>query len=103
MKKYGFYIFAYGKPCFMESNANIRTKALALDFINKIQNKLNRFTLVDEKVIAYVQKQMQHATMELRTIENGNFKGLQYIAIDGENFSSGCDACENPFEKCVIV
>lgn len=98
MKK-GFYIHAYGKDCFLESNAKNRTNAIALDFINKIQNKINRFSNIDENTIDYVKKAMRPAIMQIKTLSNG----LQYIDISGENFSFGCDPCENPFDICVIV
>lgn len=101
--KTGFYIRAYGKDCFMESNVKNRTKAVALDFLNKIQNHMNRFTNIDDATIEYVRRSMQHATMEVKTIQNGNFAGLKSIDICGDGFSFGCDPCENPFEKCVIV
>lgn len=103
MMKKGFYIRAYGKDCFIESTAKNRTNALALEFVNKIQNKLNRFSNIDNATIEHVRKNMQPATMEVKTIKNGAFAGLQYININGDSFSFGCDPCENPFNVCVIV
>lgn len=100
--KKGYYLHAYGRDCFMESNAQRRTKALALEFLNKIQAHLNRTFAIDEKALEYTRNAMQPATMEVKTIQAGAYKGLQYIDICGENFSFGCDPCENPFEKCLI-
>lgn len=98
--KYGFYCRMYGKDCFMETEKKNRTDSLALDFINKVQNKLNDFSNVDEHAINIVKNNMKTATMEVKTLKNG----LSYIDISGENFGGyGCDPCENPFEVCVIV
>lgn len=98
--KYGFYCRMYGKDCFMETEKKNRTDNLALDFINKVQNKLNDFSNVDEHAINIVKNNMRTATMEVKTLKNG----LSYIDISGENFGGyGCDPCENPFEVCVIV
>jgi hypothetical protein len=93
----------YGKDCFFETNQTKRTKALALAFINKVQNKMNKFNHVGDNEIEYVQKAMRAATFKMRTIENGEFAGLSYYDIEGENFSWGCDSCENPLDGCVIV
>ena len=97
--KTGFYLRAYGCDCFMESDAKNRTKAIALEFLNKIQNHRNRFTNIDDNTIEYVKTRMLHATMEVKALKNG----LRYITIDGEDFSFGCDPCVNPFEECIIV
>lgn len=98
--KYGFYCRMYGKDCFIETNQKNRTERLALDFINKVQNKLNDFSNVDEHTINLVKNNMRAAAMEVKTLKNG----LSYIDIHGENFGGyGCDPCENPFEVCVIV
>lgn len=99
----GFYMNVYGMDCFMESESKNRTKALALDFVNKIQNKLNRFTNVSDADIEYIRKGMQPATMEVKTIKNGEYAGLRYISIDGDGFSFGTDAYDDPFEYAVIV
>ena len=103
MKKHGFFCRMYGKDCFFETNQTRRTKNLAMDFINKVQNKVNRFNHVGENEIAYVQKAMRSATFEIKVINNGEFAGLSYYNIEGEDFSWGCDACENPMEGCVLV
>ena len=98
--KHGFYCRMYGKDCFMETEKKNRTDSLALDFINKVQNKLNDFSNVDEHAINVVKNNMRTATMEVKTLKNG----LSYIDINGENFGGyGCEPCENPFEVCVIV
>lgn len=103
MKLYGFYCRMYGKDCFFETNQTRRTKNLATDFINKVQNKMNKFYNIGENDVEYVQKAMRIATFELKTIQSGNFAGMKYYTIDGEDFSYGCDACENPMEECVLV
>ena len=98
--KYGFYCRMYGKDCFIETEQKNKTDKLALDFINKVQNKLNRFTNVSEQDIKYIKYGMSKAKMEVKTLKNG----LSYIDISGEDFCGyGCDPCENPFEVCVIV
>lgn len=104
MKKQGFYCRMYGRDCFIETTQTRRTDRLAEDFIISVQFKLgwtNRFA--NDADVAYIKNAMRPAIMELKTIENGQFKGLQYITFDGGNFSYGCDACKNPFEVCVIV
>lgn len=103
MKKYGFYCRMYGKDCFIETTQTKRTQRLALDFINKVQNKLNVFYNIGEDDIAYVQRAMRNATFELKTIESGNFKGLSYYEINGDEFSYGCDGCTNPMDYCILV
>jgi len=103
MKKQGFYLRAYGFDCFMESDKKNVTNDLAMNFLNKIQNKLNRFYNIDDVTIKQAKQAMRRATMELKTIQNGKFAGLQYIDIYGENFGFGCDPCENPFKRCIIV
>ena len=98
--RYGFYCRMYGKDCFIETNQIKRTKNLAIDFINKVQNKINKFYGIGDNEIDYVQKAMRPAVMELKKTNNG----LYYIDINGEDFGGyGCDPCENPFEVCVIV
>lgn len=97
MKK-GYYIRMYGKDCFYCTDAKKRTKQLALDFINKVQNKLNRFNNISDSDLLYVQKGMQAATFEIKTCKWGS-----YTDIKGDNFSFGCDPCENPLDTCVLV
>ena len=103
MKKTGFYCRMYGKDCFIETDQTKRTKALALDFINKVQNKMNRFSNISEANIEYIQKNMTKARFLLRTFDEGKLAGLGYYDISGENFSWGCDPCENPMEHCIVV
>lgn len=103
MKKYGFYLRVWGKDCFMESDKKNRTDAVTLEFLNKIQNHENRFCNIDANTVQYFKARMQPAALEVKTIERGPFAGLRYINIDGENFSYGCDACENPFDVVVVV
>lgn len=103
MKLYGFYCRMYGKDCFIETEQTKRTKNLALYFMNKVQNKMNRFYNIGESGIEKVKNIMQPATFEIKTIQNGKFAGKQYYIIEGEGFSYGCDACDNPMENCVVV
>ena len=103
MKKTGYTITVDGVDCFIESTAKKRTDALAIDFITKIKNKINCTTPITKNEITYFKKYMQYAILELKTITAGNYKGLKYITIDGENFSYGTDACENPLEKIILV
>ena len=105
MKRHGFYCRMYGKDCFLETEQKNRTKKLAEDFILLVEFAIGKETIVDamEKNIEYVQNTMQKASFEIKTIKNGNFSGMSYYEIDGENFNYGCDACENPMEKCVLV
>ena len=98
--KHGFYCRMYGKDCFMESSAKNKTDNLAKDFIISVQFKLGRNMVANDADTEYVKKSMRKATMELKTTKSG----LQYIEIYGENFGGyGCDPCENPFERCVII
>ena len=101
--KNGYYCRMYGKDCFIETEQQKKTKNLATDFINKVQNKMNRLDNINEKDIEYVQKSMRKATFEIKPIKNGSFAGLSYYDINGENFSYGCDACENPLNECILV
>ena len=103
--KYGFYCRMYGKDCFIETTQTKRTKKLAEDFIRSVKFTLNwsNILAVNDADIKYVQNAMKQATFEIKTIENGNFAELSYYEINGENFSYGCDACENPMEKCILV
>lgn len=101
--KRGFYCRMYGKDCFMVSNGKNKTKKLAEEFINKVQSKMNKFYNISEKDVKYVQNAMRNATFEIKTIKNGNFSGLSYYEINGDDFSCGCDACENPLEYCYLV
>lgn len=97
MKK-GYYVFMYGKDCFIETDARKRIKTLAADFINKVQNKLNRFYNVSEQDIEYVRQNMEFATFELKSCKFG-----KYIDIKGDDFMFGCDPCNNPFDECILV
>lgn len=94
----GYYVNMYGKDCFIVTDAKNRTKQLALDFINKVQNKLNRFYNIDDQFLLYIQKGMQAATFEIKENRFG-----KYADIKGDGFSFGCDPCENPFDYCVLV
>ena len=99
MKK-GYTIFAYGRDCFIETNAQKRTAALARDFIEKIQKALGRPVDYSAGDIEYVKNNMLPAAAELKTITGGKLAGLKYIEITGENFSFGTDACNDPFGYC---
>ena len=104
MKRYGFYCRMYGRDCFLETQQLKRTNKLAEDFILSVQFALGwerRFA--DDFTVAVVKSAMSKATFEIKTIENGLFKGLKYYEINGENFSYGCDACENPLDKSILI
>ena len=103
MKKYGFYCRMYGKDCFIETEQTKRTRNIALDFINKVQNYMNEYYHINANDVERVKNAMRPATFEITTIENGSFAGLKYYTIDGENFSYGCDACKNPMENCIAI
>ena len=103
MKRYGVYCSMYGKDCFMETEQTKRTAKLAQEFINKVQNKMNKFYNIEEKDIGYVKIAMRPATFEVKAIQKGDFAGLSYYEINGDNFSYGCDACKNPMENCILV
>lgn len=103
MKLYGFYFRMLGKDCFYETNRTRRTNALAMDFINKVQNKMNRFINIADSDIEWVKNGMRKAVFEMKTVEDGEFAGMKYYTIDGENFSFGCDLCEDPTEHYILV
>ena len=93
----------YGMDCFIETKQKNKTNVLAVDFINKVQCKMERFYNVGESDMLYVKNAMRRAVMEVKTVKNGAFKGMKYIDIYGDGFNFGCDPCKNPFEKCIIV
>ncbi len=104
MKKHGFYVSMYGRDCFIETTQKYKTDKLAEDFILCVQFKLGWNRLVaDDFSIEHIKNTMRPATFEIKTIENGDFQGLQYYEINGEDFSFGCDACKNPMEKCIAI
>ena len=103
MKLYGFYCRMYGKDCFIQTNQIKRTKSLALNFINKVQNKMNKFYNISENDVEHVQNAMRLSTFEIKTIQKGDFAGKSYYEINGENFSYGCDPCDNPMEQYIFV
>lgn len=103
MKKQGFYCRMYGKDCFYTTEQTRRTKKFAEDFIIDVQCKLKKFCCATDNDIEHVQNNMSRATFEIKTIQNGNFAGLSYYEINGENFSYGCDACENPMDYCIVI
>lgn len=104
MKKHGFYCRMYGKDCFLETSQIKRTNKLAEDFILSVQFRLGwQRRFADDITVAIVKSAMSTATFEIKTIESGSFKGLKYYEINGENFSYGCDGCENPLEKLIVI
>ena len=103
MKKHGFYCRMYGKDCFIETEQTKRTDKLAINFINKVQNKINKYYNINADDVEHVKNTMRPATFEIKTIENGDFAGLKYYEINGESFGYGCDACENPMEHCIAI
>lgn len=83
---YGFHLYIAGRDCFMESAAKNRTDSITLEFLNKIQNKLNRFTNITPEHIKHYKNALTPAKLEIKTIQNGNFAGKEYYNISGENF-----------------
>ena len=102
MEMYGYYIHVYGKDCFIVTDAKKRSSRLAIALLNGVQNRLNRFINISADTVECVKGMMVPATLEVKTIENGKYKGLRYIDISGDGFSFGCDACENPYDKVYI-
>lgn len=80
--KSGYYLRAYGLDCFYVTNAKNKTKKLVIDFINKIQNKINAYTNIDENIITIAQQRAQRATLTIKTTTSG----ADYYDITGENF-----------------
>lgn len=108
MKKYGFYCMLFGKDCFIETEQKNRTRKLAEDFLEAVCYALNKTSdikciVIKPLDIEYIQTVMRRASFEVKTIKNGNFAGLSYYEIEGENFNYGCDPCENPMEKCILI
>lgn len=103
MKKYGFYCYMYGRDCFVETTQTRKTDKLAKDFIYSVQFELGKKQFANDEDIEYIKKSMSKATFEVKTIKNGNFAGLSYYEIKGENFSFGSDAWENPLKDCVLI
>lgn len=103
--KHGFYCRMYGKDCFIETEQIKRTRNLARDFIISVKYALDWSNVLsaNDAEVESVQNAMRKATFEIKTIKNGNFAGQSYYEINGENFSYGCDACESPMEKCILV
>lgn len=99
----GYYIKMYGKDCFLITLQDKRTNRLALNFINLIQNKLNRFVNISDTYIDYVKNQMVKATLERCIIAKGEFSGLKYFKIVGNNFSMTSEPLDNPEEDVIIV
>jgi hypothetical protein len=82
MKVYGFYARAYGKDCFYKTDRKNKTTAAALDFINSIQNKLNRFSNIDADTVERFKYSMRPAVLEVRETASGK----KYIDISGVDF-----------------
>lgn len=99
----GYYVKMYGKDCFLITLQDKRTTRLALNFINLVQNKLNRFVTISDSYVEYVKNQMMKATLERCTITKGDFSGLKYFKIVGNNFSMTSKPLDNPEEDVIIV
>lgn len=79
--KQGFYMYMFGKDCFIETSQTKKSKRLALEFVNAIQNKRNRFHNITDGDLEYVMYCMDRATLELREWKKG-----RDIEIHGELF-----------------
>ena len=102
--KHGFYCRMHGKDCFIVTDQTRRTRKLAEDFIIAVRYALNWLNVsANDADVEYVKNAMRFATFEMKTIENGNFKGLSYYEINGDGFSYGCDACDNPMKYCIVI
>ena len=102
--KYGFYLWAFRRDCFMESTAKNRTNALATEFGQKLKKRMGLDDCsVSPAEVEYIKSAMHPACMEVKTIESGAFAGNKYITISGDGFSLGTDACPDPFAVCAIV
>lgn len=93
----GYYLRILGKDCFFETTAKNRTNTLAIDFLNKIQNSINRYFAIDENTVDYIKKSMQPAFCEIKTLSNGR----QYYNIFGENFG-GCGTFVDDNETVIV-
>lgn len=88
----GFYMYMFGKDCFIETKQTKKSKRLALEFINAIQNKQNKFYNITDGDIEYVMYCMDKATLEFREGKRG-----RDINIYG-NAWGGCGTDILPFD-----
>ena len=105
MKK-GYTMFAMGKDIFFETDREKKTDKFAEEFIEKFVKKYDKLKLniVNyNELVSYIKYAMKPCVMVEKTIENGNFKGLKYIELNGENFSNGTDVCKNPYDEIFYV
>lgn len=99
--KQGFYAFLFGKNCFIETKQVKKSRELALEFINAIQNKRNTFYNVTEGDIDYIMYCMNRAVLELREWKRG-----RDIDIHGELWGGkGTNIMPfeiNPYDKIIF-
>ena len=79
--KQGFYMYMFGKDCFIETSQTKKSKRLAMEFVNAIQHKRNKFHNITDGDLEYVMYCMDRATLELREFKKG-----RDIEIHGELF-----------------
>ena len=94
-------MWAFGKDCFLETTGKNRTDAVALDFLNKIQNRQNRFFNIGPGDIAEVKRRMQPATLEV--VPSEKHPGKQIIKIHGEWGSTCTPPCNDPGEYNILI
>ena len=90
--KHGFHAFLFGKDCFIETKQVKKSRGLALEFINAIQNRRNTFYNIMEGDIDYMLYCMEKATLEFREGKRG-----RDINIYGESWG-GCGTDILPFD-----
>ena len=99
--KQGFYMWMFGKDCFIETKQVKKSRRLALEFINAIQNKRNTFYNITEGDINYVMYSMDKATLELREWKKGRDIEIYGSAWGGKG-TSICPLNENPYDKILF-
>lgn len=98
-----FYMHNNGVDFIMNAhNKRYITAEIALEFCNKIQNHFNHFTNISDSTLKIIQKKICLANYEIKVVENGPYKGMQYVNIVTDNGCFGCDPCENTDEFTLI-
>lgn len=96
----GYYFSIGSKEFFFKTDRKRKDQAFAQELAGKFLDKMG-CKLPDYP--HYFWNGLRPATLEVHTISGGNFAGMQWISIDGDNFSFGTDAMENPFEKIIVL
>lgn len=103
--KEGYYARMYGFDCFYITNQQRKSSRLAVDFANKVQNRLNAFTNIGTEGIGELMSVIVKATMSKIQLKRGSYAGKYYISIQGENFGGYGSPCpsDNPEANIIIV